>query len=75
MPDPYVQYLGRTLPFQRKLHLAATGVAVRIAGDLGNGGGDARLVLAVEAEQVGNLAAPLARDDDVLFVLESHCQQ
>ena len=75
MPGPLsltrtTQQLRRALAFERELDLAAAGVAEGVARDLRNGGGDARLVLSVEAEQPGDLARALARHDHVLLVLE-----
>ena len=44
---------------------AAAGIAEGVARNLGNGGGDAGLVLPLEAEQFGNTARALTHRDDV----------
>jgi len=61
--------LRRPVAFERELDLAAAGVAVGVAHDLGHRGGDARLVLRLEAEQGGYLACALARRHHVLLVV------
>jgi hypothetical protein len=62
------QELGRAPAFDRDLDLAPTCVHERVARDLGHRGGDARLVLAVEAEAGGDLPGPLTSRDHVLLV-------
>ena len=61
------QQLGGAPPLDRELHPAPARVADGVAGDLGDGGGDPRLGLDVEAEQLGDLPGPLARVDDVVL--------
>ncbi len=73
--DPDVQHLREAFAFERELHLAAAGVAECVARDLGNGRGDARLILPVEAEQAGDLPRALARDDHVLLELDGDGQK
>ena len=64
------QELRRVAALDRELDLAAARVLERVAGDLGDRGGDARLVLALEAEARRDLARPLARRHDVLLVAD-----
>ena len=49
----------------QELDLPAARVLEGVAGDLRDGGGDAGLVLGVEAEQAGDLPGALAGQDDV----------
>jgi len=51
---------------------AAAGVAVGVAGELGDRGGDAGLVLRHEAEQLGDAARALAHRDHVALALDRH---
>jgi hypothetical protein len=68
--DLYRQHLRRPFALDRELDFAAPGVAKRIARDFGDRGGDAHLVLPLEAEEPRDLARALARADDVLLVAQ-----
>ena len=50
-----------------ELSPAAAGVLEGVARDLGDRGGDAGLILGVEASRRGDLARALAREHDVLL--------
>ena len=54
-------------PSTRNSTLPPPGVLEGVAGDLGDGGGDARLVLGVEAQQPGDLPGSLAGQHHVLL--------
>ena len=60
--------------FDQEVHAPAAGVAVGVARDLRDRGGDARLVLRVEAEALGDLSRALARGDDVMLVFDGDGQ-
>ena len=66
--------LRRRPTLHSELDAAAAGVGEGIASDLGDRGGDSRLVPGVETEQPRDLACPLARRDDVVLVLDGHRQ-
>ena len=57
--------LCRCLPGQAELDRAAARILIGVAGDLRDRGGDAGLVLRVEAEQFGKPAGAAAHQDDV----------
>ena len=56
---------GGGSPRQAELDVAAARVFIGVAGDLRDRGGDARLVLRVEADQFGQPARPAADQHDV----------
>ena len=58
-----------------KLGSAAAGIFERVACQLGNGGGDARLILPIEAQELGDTARSFANEHDVWLSLESHEQK
>ncbi len=64
--------MRRTLAFEKELDLATARVPVGVARDLGNGRGDACLVLCVEADERCYLTRTLSRDNHVLFVVEGY---
>jgi hypothetical protein len=51
------------------------GIAERVAGDFRHRGGDARLVLRLEADQCGNLARALPGADHILLVADRDREQ
>src|SRR5262249_2939556 len=58
---------GRGLPVEEELDLAAAGVLEGVAGDLGDGGGDAGLGLGRGAEQARQLAGALPGQHHVVL--------
>ena len=67
--------LRRRLAGQAELDLAAARVLVGVAGDLRDRGGDPRLVLRVEADQLGQPAGAAADRDDVRLGSDHDPQQ
>ena len=72
--DDFEDGRGRVVP-NSELGSAAAGIFERVARKLGNGGGDARLVLAVKAQELGDPARSLADEHDVGLSFESHEQK
>ena len=58
-----------------ELGSAAAGIFERVARKLGNGGGDARLVLPIEAQELGDPARSFADEHDVGLSFEGHEQK
>src|SRR4029077_533564 len=73
--NPGQHQLRSALAFEQELDSASPGVAVGIAGDLGDRRGNPRLILCVEPEQPGYLARALSGNDDVLLVVEGYGQK
>ena len=69
--DPNQHHLRCGLPFDHKLDLAATGVGVGVARELGYRRRQTSLVLGVEAERAGDLPGPLARRNHIRLVLNA----
>ena len=68
------QDLRRRLSLHHELDRAAAAVAEGVARDLRHGGGEASLVLEVEAEQRGDLARALPGGDDIVLPRDRHGQ-
>src|SRR5581483_375050 len=66
--------LWRRRALEPERDLAATRVRHGVARDLRDGGRDAGLVLGVEAEEAGDLARALARENDVALRVERERQ-
>src|SRR6185295_16697026 len=66
----YGEELRRALALDRELDLSAARIAEGVARDLGHRGGDAHLVLRVEADQRRDLSRPLPRAHDVVLVAQ-----
>ena len=64
--------LKRGFVLHAELGAAASGIFEGITGELGNSGGDARLVLAIETQEFGEVAGSLADDDDVGLALQCY---
>ena len=81
MPGPLIadrdqqSSCGAVLPSSRNSTVPAAGVLEGVARDLRHRGRDARLVLAVEAEQRRDLARALAREHDVALVANRHLEK
>ena len=67
--DDNRQQLRCRLALDRVLNSARPGVAEGIANDLGHGCGQPRLLGLIEPKQGGNLARPLPRGYNILFML------
>jgi hypothetical protein len=64
---PHVSEEARRLAFDGELGLAAAGVAEGVAGNLGDGGGEACLVLLWKTKQPRDVARPLPGGHNILF--------
>ena len=62
---------GAVRPSSKIFDAAAAGVVEGVARNFGDSGGDARLILSVEAEQARDLAGALAGGDGI--VLDGEC--
>src|SRR5581483_10044609 len=69
--DAHAKDLRPGLALHVELDAPAAGVAEGIARDLGHRGGDARLILSIEAEQLGQPARALAADHDIALLLDA----
>src|SRR5262249_12026110 len=61
-------------PIDAEAQRAAFAVDDRVARDLRDGGGDAGLILAAEADRARDLASPLTGMDDILLGPQRHRQ-
>ncbi len=66
--DFHHEQLGLGAAFHQKLDPAAVRVVERVAGNLGNSGRDARLILRVESQQPGDLTRALTRVDRIVLL-------
>jgi len=62
--------LGRSGPFHEEFRAAAGSILEGVAGDLGDGGREARLLLGVETEQTRDLAGALMSGNHILLVAD-----
>ncbi len=59
--------LRRNAAFNRDTPPAPAGIIERVAGNLGDGGGNTRLILAIEAQQTGDLPGALPGGHSIVF--------
>jgi hypothetical protein len=71
--DDFENVRRRIVP-NSELGSAAAGIFEGVSRKLGNGSGDACLILSLEAQELGKPARPLADEHDVGLALERHKQ-
>ena len=71
IPDLNDEQLRRRAAFDGIFHAAAARIIEGVAGDLGNGGGDSRLILGFETQQAGDLPGSLPRGHRIALASDS----